>query len=183
MSRIRVITGSAGGLFLKVPPRFHSRPTQDRVKQAIFSSLGARVPAARVLDLYAGTGALGIEALSRGADRVTFVESKAPCCKTIEENLAWCKLSGTVIKQDVAIFVQSCKNPHDLILADPPYEKERRDLATHEVIRAIAPLLAPGGLLVWEHDSRNIWSDPAPLTVLKTVRYGETAVSYLAVKE
>jgi 16S rRNA (guanine966-N2)-methyltransferase len=180
MSRIRVITGSAGGLFLKVPPQFHSRPTQDRVRQAIFSSLGARLPATRVLDLYAGTGSLGIEALSRGADSATFVESRASYCQTIKENLAYCKLSGLVVNQDAAAFVQTCKATYDLILSDPPYAKEHCDLANHETIRAIAPLLAPGGILVWEHDTRNKWtSPPAALRLHKTARYGETSVSYL----
>ncbi|MDR1146478.1 MAG: 16S rRNA (guanine(966)-N(2))-methyltransferase RsmD [Verrucomicrobiales bacterium] len=179
----RVITGSAGGLRLKVPPQFHSRPTQDRVKQAIFSSLGARVPGARVLDLYAGTGALGIEALSRGADGATFVESRAPYCATISENLAYCKLTGNVVRQDAAAFVQACATQFDLIFADPPYAKERRDLAGDEVVRAIAPLLAADGVLVWEHDRRNEWrSLAAGLTLLKTATYGETAVSYLGLK-
>jgi len=181
MSRIRVTTGSAGGLFIKTPPQFHSRPTQDRIKQAIFSSLGIRVPGARVLDLYAGSGSLGIEALSRGAISATFVESKAPYCKTIEENLAYCKLAGSVVKQDAGAFVQSCKNTYDIILADPPYAKEKFDLTSHEVIRAITPLLAPDGILVWEHDSRNSWDSPFALTIQKTVKYGETAVTYLVV--
>jgi 16S rRNA (guanine966-N2)-methyltransferase len=180
MSRIRVTAGSAARLFLKIPPQFHSRPTQDRIKQAIFSSLGDRVPGARVLDLYAGSGSLGIEAASRGAASVTLVESRAPYCKTIEENLAYCKLAGKVIKQDVTAFIQACKESYDVILADPPYAKERCDLARHEAIRIIAPLLAPGGILVWEHDSRNEWAAALErLTVRKTVRYGETSVSYL----
>ncbi|MDR0533189.1 MAG: 16S rRNA (guanine(966)-N(2))-methyltransferase RsmD [Verrucomicrobiales bacterium] len=180
MSRIRVTTGSAGGLFIKTPPQFHSRPTQDRIKQAIFSSLGMRVPGARVLDLYAGSGSLGIEALSRGSLSATFVESKAHYCKTIEENLAYCKLAGSVVKQDVGSFVPACKNSYDIILADPPYAKEKCDLANHEIICIIAPLLAADGILVWEHDSRNQWTSALEnLTVQKTVKYGETSVSYL----
>jgi 16S rRNA (guanine966-N2)-methyltransferase len=96
----------------------------DRVKAAIFSSLGERVIGARVLDLFAGTGALGIEALSRGACSVTFVENNRQAIATIERNLAQTGLSGRICKQDVFAFLNrgSRAEVNDLILADPPYE-------------------------------------------------------------
>lgn len=123
---LRVVAGSAGGLHLKTPKGVTLRPTQDRIKQAMFSSLGARVPGARVLDLYAGTGALGIEALSRGAREAVFVEKERNGCRTITENLAHCRLEtqGQVIQADALSYLRGTPRPFDLIFADPPYEKE-----------------------------------------------------------
>ncbi|HEX4666400.1 MAG TPA: 16S rRNA (guanine(966)-N(2))-methyltransferase RsmD [Chthoniobacterales bacterium] len=120
---MRVIAGSSGGIRLFVP-QTDLRPTMDRVKAAIFSSLGDRVIGARVLDLFAGTGALGIEALSRGAGSVMFVESDRPAIGAIERNLAQTGLSGRIRKQDVFDFLShaSTAEPYDLIFADPPYD-------------------------------------------------------------
>jgi 16S rRNA (guanine966-N2)-methyltransferase len=123
---MRVIAGTAGGIRLDVP-RTDLRPTMDRVKAAIFSSLGERVIGARVLDLFAGTGALGIEALSRGAASVMFVESDRHAVAAIERNLAKTGLSGRARTQDVFDFLShsSTAEPHDLIFADPPYAKSK----------------------------------------------------------
>ncbi|HEY1583924.1 MAG TPA: 16S rRNA (guanine(966)-N(2))-methyltransferase RsmD [Chthoniobacterales bacterium] len=120
---MRVIAGTAGGIRLFVP-KTDLRPTMDRVKAAIFSSLGERVLEARVLDLFAGTGALGIEALSRGAASVMFVESDRLAAGAIERNLAQTGLSGRVRKQDVFDFLNhaSTAESYDLIFADPPYD-------------------------------------------------------------
>ncbi len=121
---MRVIAGSSGGLRLVVP-KTDIRPTMDRVKAAIFSSLGERVIGANVLDLFAGTGALGIEALSRGAASVMFVENEKQAIAAIERNLAQTGLSGGRIrKQDVFDFLShaSTAEAHDLIFADPPYD-------------------------------------------------------------
>ncbi len=124
---MRVIAGRAGGLRLDVP-KSGIRPTMDLVKAAIFSSLGERVIGARVLDLFAGTGALGIEALSRGAASAMFVEENAQAIAAIERNLAKCGLSGRVRKQDVFDYLvhASTAETFDLIFADPPYEKSSR---------------------------------------------------------
>lgn len=123
---MRVIAGTSGGLRLVVPKN-DIRPTMDRVKAAIFSSLGERVIGARVLDLFAGTGALGIEALSRGAASAMFVESDRAAIAAIERNLAQTGLSGRVRKQDVFDFLRhaSTAEPHDLIFADPPYDQSK----------------------------------------------------------
>ena len=102
---MRVIAGSAGGIRLAVPKR-GVRPTMDRVKAAIFSSLGDAIIGARVLDLFAGTGALGIEALSRGASAALFVEADAQTKAVIERNLAKTKLKGSVRNQDVFVFLE-----------------------------------------------------------------------------
>jgi 16S rRNA (guanine966-N2)-methyltransferase len=123
---MRVIAGTCGGIRLVVP-KTDIRPTMDRVKAAIFSSLGDRVIGARVLDLFAGTGALGIEALSRGAASVMFVENDRHAIAAIERNLAQTGLSGRIRKQEVFDFLShaSTAEPHDLIFADPPYDKSR----------------------------------------------------------
>jgi 16S rRNA (guanine966-N2)-methyltransferase len=180
MNSPRVVAGSAGGLFLKVPRHFPSRPTQDRVKQALFSSLGARVPDARVLDLYAGTGALGIEALSRGAAACTFVESDPRTIPVLRANLDHCRLAGTVIKQDASSFLTSCTaESFDLILLDPPYAKGKLHLDESPLLAPLARATASGGLIVWEHDARNTWETPPHLEVVKSSRYGETALTFL----
>src|SRR5262252_8787456 len=106
---MRVIAGSAGGIRLAVPKR-GVRPTMDRVKAAIFSSLGDAIIGARVLDLFAGSGALGIEALSRGAASVIFVEDDHQSADTIEKNLAKTKLKGRVRDQDVFAFLRQGSN-------------------------------------------------------------------------
>lgn len=119
---MRIIAGSSGGIRLLVPGS-GVRPTMDRVKAAIFSSLGERVPGARVLDLFAGSGALGIEALSRGAASATFVDSGREAISAIEHNLAQAGLSGRVRRQDVVHFLRQADQAeaYDLIFADPPY--------------------------------------------------------------
>ena len=121
---MRVIAGSAGGVRLAVPKR-GVRPTMDRVKAAIFSSLGEAIIGARVLDLFAGSGALGIEALSRGAASAIFVEDDRQSAEAIEKNLAKTNLKGRVRHQDVFDFLRQRSNAEkfQIIFADPPYEK------------------------------------------------------------
>lgn len=123
---MRVIAGSAGGIRLDVPKN-EIRPTMDRVKAAIFSSLGDRVIGARVLDLFAGTGALGLEALSRGAAAAMFVENNRQAVHAIEGNLAKTGLTGRIRNQDVFDFLSqsSTAETYDLIFADPPYDKSK----------------------------------------------------------
>src|SRR6185369_7146944 len=121
---VRVVAGSAGGLALAVP-KTDLRPTMDRVRGAIFSSLGELIVGARVLDLFAGTGALGIEALSRGAANVVFVENDHRSVSVIEKNLAHTHLSGTVHALDIFTYLDRLATPEsfDIIFADPPYAK------------------------------------------------------------
>ena len=125
---MRVIAGSAGGVRLAVPKR-GVRPTMDRVKAAIFSSLGEAIIGARVLDLFAGSGALGIEALSRGAVSAIFLEDDRQSTEAIEKNLAKTKLKGRVRHQDVFDFLRqrSDAEKFQIVFADPPYEKTDRD--------------------------------------------------------
>src|SRR6476469_8497039 len=138
---MRVIAGSAGGILLYVP-NSGVRPTMDRVKAAIFSSLGELVIGARVLDLFAGAGGLGIEALSRGAASALFVEENAAAVSAVERNLARTKLEGRVRKQDVFAFLRSSSkvDPFRIIFADPPYEKSKSGRGFTELLLESAGL-------------------------------------------
>ncbi len=120
--RLRIIAGDRGGRFIEVPPG--ARPTPERVREAWFAALGERVRGARVVDLFAGSGALGIEALSRGAEHAHFVESARRAAGVIRENLEVLGLAerGTVVRRDVFAFLESAGEAgFDLALADPPY--------------------------------------------------------------
>lgn len=120
---MRIIAGSAKGRTLKAPASI-TRPTMDRVRAAIFSILGERVPDARVLDLFAGTGAMGIEALSRGAAEATLVDQDKRSVDIIRQNLILTKLAGDVKQVDAISFLQHQKEQFDLIFTDPPYFKK-----------------------------------------------------------
>ncbi len=124
---MRIISGIAGGIRLQTPKSL-ARPTTDRVREALFSILGDRVPDARVLDLYAGSGAFGLEALSRGAELAVLVDQDREAVRTMETNLAKTGLDhARIVKQDVARFLQQSSQyqqaPFHIIFADPPYAK------------------------------------------------------------
>src|SRR5471030_3322692 len=139
---LRVISGTAGGLHLKSPKRHELRPTQDRIRQVIFSSLAELVPGARVLDLYAGTGSFGIEALSRGAAMATFVEQDKEAVQCIRDNLTHCHLVGDVRLGDVPAFLSKPPDePYDLIFADPPYTKRQGSLDDDPLLTQLIPFL------------------------------------------
>ena len=180
---MRVIAGTAGGIPLH-NPRTDLRPSMEKVRGAIFDSLGDAVPGARVLDLFAGSGSLGIEALSRGAASVTFVENDRRAVATIQKNFEKTRLSGNVQTADVFSFLDRLAAPasFDLILADPPYSKApgERDFAPELLNNeALRRALAPGGTFVLEH------LPGAPLVLgehwecLRDKRYGATAVAFL----
>ena len=122
---IRVIAGIARGILLQVPPAGDVRPTSDRVREALFSVITERLPGARCLDLFAGSGALGIEALSRGAQSCVFVECEKVAGETIRANIKKSGLDGGAIRIiNVASFLESGSGPFDLIFAAPPYVKD-----------------------------------------------------------
>lgn len=120
---MRVITGKARGVQLKTPEGMKTRPTTDRVKEALFSIIQFEIPGAKVLDLFGGTGQLGIEALSRGAASAVFVDAAEPACKLIRENLKRTKLDqqGRVIRGDYLDFLKRNREQFDIIFLDPPY--------------------------------------------------------------
>jgi 16S rRNA (guanine966-N2)-methyltransferase len=180
---LRVIAGHAGGLRLQTPKKSPLRPTQDRIRQVIFSSLAAMVPGADVLDLYAGTGAFGIEALSRGAQRAVFVENNKECVDVIKKNLALCRMDGEVIPLDVAVFLRQVKKKSfQIIFADPPYEKIKSSLDHHFLLEAIRPWLAREGVFVWEHFSGQKLENPFGWEFIRHRNYGETGLSFLKLK-
>lgn len=179
---LRVISGSAGGLHLKSPKRHALRPTQDRIRQVIFSSLAEHVPDARVLDLFAGTGSFGIEALSRGAVSATFVDQDKEAIQCIRDNLVHCHLQGDVRQGDVLAYLE--KPPleearFDLIFADPPYVKSTGHLDNDPLLSLLIPFLAPNGLFVWEHYAGQRLVNAQPWEVIRHRDYGETGLTFL----
>ncbi len=181
---MRVIAGSAGGLRLAVPKR-GVRPTMDRVKAAIFSSLGDTVTGANVLDLFAGSGGLGIEALSRGASSALFVEGDRQSAEMIERNLAKTRLKGRIRQQDVFDFLRhySGVETFQIIFADPPYEKTKggerytEKLLTSE---ALPPLLDPDGVFVLEKRPDETVPEKKMWHLVRQKTYGATEVLFLA---
>ena len=159
---LRIIAGSLKGRRLKPPSWDGLRPTSDRLRETLFNILAPRIAGARVLDAYAGTGALGLEALSRGARSVTFIEQDRRAQALIAENLAHCGVENAyvIIRSPVAHAFETLRGsptsePFDLVLLDPPYESEgRRADDPGAMLAAAGDLLAPGGLLVLEHARR-----------------------------
>jgi 16S rRNA (guanine966-N2)-methyltransferase len=178
---MRVISGTAGGLQLKSPKRHPLRPTQDRIRQVIFSSLAERIPGARVLDLFAGTGSFGIEALSRGAESALFVEREPEAAQCIRENLVHCKLAGGEVRLDeVENFLQAPpKEKFTLVFADPPYTKSRGALDGDPLLERLPGFLATDGLFVWEHYAERRLENSTRWEVIRHRNYGETGLSFI----
>ncbi len=181
---MRVIAGSAGGIRLAVPER-GVRPTMDRVKAAIFSSLGDVVIGARVLDLFAGSGALGIEALSRGASSAVFVEEDAQSAKILEGNLAKTKLHGRVRRQDVFDFLRhaSSAETFHIIFADPPYERTKSGEPFTEKLlgdEALPRVLGPKGIFVLEKRPGEALPEIKRWHSIRQKTYGATEVLFLS---
>ncbi len=147
---MRVITGKAKGIALKAPDGMATRPTTDRVKEALFSIIQFDVPTARVLDLFGGTGQLGIEALSRDAKSAVFVDEREDACKLIRENLKRTKLDSLarVVRTDYMAFLRTCKETFDIIFLDPPYAEVFLENSL-KIITEI-DILQSGGIIVTE---------------------------------
>ena len=147
---MRVITGKARGIALKTPDGMLTRPTADRVKEALFSVIQFDVPGAVVLDLFGGTGQLGIEALSRGAKRAVFVDHQPKACELIRENLRRCRMEneGQVVRGDYLEYLKRCRETFDLILLDPPYA----EVFLENALKCITEIdiLRSGGIIVTE---------------------------------
>lgn len=147
---MRVITGKARGVQLKTPEGMLTRPTADRVKEALFSIINFDIPQANVLDLFGGTGQLGIEALSRGAKSATFVDQREDACKIIRENLRRTKLEqqGRVVRGDYLEYLKRCRERFDIILLDPPYA----EVFLENALKCITEIdiLQSGGIIVTE---------------------------------
>jgi 16S rRNA (guanine966-N2)-methyltransferase len=143
---MRIIAGIAKGRRLAGPPGKRTRPLTDRVREAVFSSLGGFVVDADVLDLYAGTGSIGLEALSRGAASVVFVEQNRKTAAALRTNVATVGLGGTVVVGDVTRYVDSARRPVDLAFVDPPYALPLPSV--FEVLERLEPTLVDGAVVV-----------------------------------
>jgi 16S rRNA (guanine966-N2)-methyltransferase len=175
---MRIVAGAARGRRLTAPKGTDVRPTTDRVKEALFSALQPLLPGARVLDLFAGSGQLGLEALSRGAASVTLVERSRPALDTLRRNIEVVGLAGThVVGRDVAAALREPLpgEPFDLVLLDPPYHHPKAELAT--LLAALVAHLAPAATVVLERAARDgtpPW--PPALRPVGPRRYGDTAL-------
>jgi 16S rRNA (guanine966-N2)-methyltransferase len=168
---VRVVAGIYGGRTLKAPRGQGVRPTADRVREALFSILGP-LDGLRALDLFAGTGALGIEALSRGASTATFVELDRYACKVINANLDSLDFRGTVLQQDAVRAVTSERRTYDLILCDPPYGYDHAKVAPH-----LARLLNEDGVLVYESSGREDPPEVPGLEQRTSRKYGSARLT------
>ena len=179
---MRITGGEARGRVLRVPRLPGVRPTSDRVREAIFNVLVGVVPGAQVLDLFAGSGALGLEALSRGAAFVTFVERDRRAAAVLAENVHALGYGdrARIVREDVFRAVQNTigRTGADLVFADPPYDQGQAE----RVLAAVAPLLGAGAWLVLEHSVRELPPDRVPgvdrVALVDRRRYGDTVISY-----
>ena len=175
---MRVITGTARGVQLKTPEGMKTRPTSDRVKEALFSILQFDLAYARVLDLFGGTGQLGIEALSRGAKSAVFVDEGEKACALIRENLKRTKLSdkAKVIRSDYMQYLQTCRETFDIVLLDPPYAEVFLENALNKL--AEIDILESGAIIVAERpEEKNLPCDFQGLTKSRDYKYGKTVLT------
>jgi 16S rRNA (guanine966-N2)-methyltransferase len=177
---VRVVAGRLGGRALKAPPGDSTRPTSAKVKEALFSILGD-VSALRVLDLYSGSGALGIEALSRGAVFATFVESARPALACLRDNLAKLGLEQTSkvlpLRVESAPAVLTAAGPFELVLCDAPWKDAKSALETLGLLAAQG-CFTEGAPIVLEHSSKDAFAAPLSLEVTGSRRWGDTAITF-----
>ena len=175
---MRVITGKARGVNLKTPEGLQTRPTADRVKEALFSVINFDIPGAAVLDLFGGTGQLGIEALSRGANNAIFVDESDKACLLINENLRRTKLEqqGKVVRSDYLAYLRSCKEKFDIVFLDPPYAEVFLENALNCITEI--DILRSGGIIVCERPLEKVL--PYEFTGYsrsKDYKYGKTLIT------
>ena len=175
---MRVITGKARGVVLNTPKGMHTRPTTDRVKEALFSIIQFDVPTSKVLDLFGGTGQLGIEALSRNASCAVFVDEREDACKLIRENLKKTRLDGSakVIRSDYAAYLKSCKEKFNIIFLDPPYA----EVFLENSLKLITEIdiLETGGIIVAERPlGKDLLCTFSGYTRSKDYKYGNTLLT------
>ncbi len=175
---MRVIAGKARGISLKTPDGIQTRPTIDRVKEALFSIIQFDIPGANVLDLFGGTGQLGIEALSRGANYAVFVDSSEKACALIRENLQRTKLmdDAYVVRSDYQLFLKKCADKFHIILLDPPYA----EIFLENSLKLITEIdiLHSGGIIIAEHPVGKALSSELPgFTRSRDYKYGNVLLT------
>ena len=175
---MRIIAGRHKGRTLKAPKWDGLRPTSDKLRETLFNILAPRVEGARVLDLFAGTGAVALEALSRGAVAVTCIERDRRAARLIEENAALCGEQNrcAIIRGDVERVLQRPVpgGPFDIIVLDPPYEYD----ALADAVTIAGSQIAAGGVVVLEHAMRVMPPTPAGLALTRTVKSGDSALTF-----
>lgn len=175
---MRVISGKARGVTLATPKGEQTRPTADRVKEALFSIIQFDLPGAKVLDLFGGTGQLGIEALSRGAMHAVFVDARAEACSLIKENLKRAKMESdaTVVRCDYLQYLNRCKDKFDIIILDPPYAEAFLENAL-KLITEI-DILQSGGIIVAERPlGKDLPWDFPGFSRSKDYKYGQVLLT------
>lgn len=171
---MRVITGSARGRRLKTPEDYDIRPTTDNVKESVFNIIQFDIEGRKVLDLFAGTGQLGIECLSRGAQSAVFVDQSKEAVKIIKENLKSCGMTATVFQQDAAGFLRGC-GKFDLIFIDPPYDSDMYE-STLKIINLV-DILSDGGIIICEARREKALPEmTAPYGMRREYRYGKVKI-------
>lgn len=179
---MRIIAGTAGGRRLRTLPGMHTRPTADRVKEAVFSMLAAQLPGSRVLDAFAGSGALGLEALSRGADAAWFCESNTAAARICAANIEACAFSAArLITGDLFAVLPRLRREQqklrfDLLFLDPPYGRGLLEQAMAMIARDC--WLSPQGLIVAESAADEDPPGHSGFTLVKDKKYGDTAVRF-----
>ena len=172
---MRVISGTAKGRKLVSPDGFDIRPTTDNVKESLFNILQFDIEGRKVLDLFSGSGQLGVECLSRGAEQVVFVDSRREAVKIIRENLKKCGFTADVYLTDAISFLQRGEK-FDIVFVDPPYDSEYYEIVMKNI--NLFDILNKGGIIVFESRSdREIGEMELPYYPLKTYVYGMVKLS------
>ena len=177
---MRVISGKVRGLKLISPPGEDTRPTLDRVKEAVFSMILPFIMDAKVLDLFSGSGALGIESISRGALNAVFVDNSNSAIKCIHSNVKSANFNdvSTIIQKDFAAFLKENKNAYDIIFLDPPYLKNMYAQTLEKILENNT--LSQNGIIVLEYDHTAVSiSVPDGLSIIKEKKYGRVGVMVL----
>ena len=171
---MRVITGTARGRKLKELPGLETRPTTDKVKESVFNIIQFDIEGRRALDLFGGTGQMGIEALSRGAAHCTFVDLRKEAAAVIRENLVHTRLDGqgTVVQGDYLAFLTGCREKFDLIFLDPPYGKGLLEKALETIAKI--DIVTENGIIICESAAESVLPElPAPYVKGRDYRYGK----------
>ena len=175
---MRVITGTARGVRLKTPEGLDTRPTAERVKEALFSAIQFEIEGRRVLDLFAGSGQLGIEALSRGAERAVFVDAGKSAAALVKENLRRAKLTekAQVVQADYLSYLSRCREKFGLIFLDPPYAEKFLENALEKIVEF--DILSSGGIIVAERpEGKELPQEFEGYTRSRDYRYGITLIT------
>ena len=175
---MRVISGKAKGVVLKTPEGMLTRPTSDRVKEAMFSIIQFDLPGAKVLDLFGGSGQLGIEAISRGASTAVFVDAREEACRLIRANLANAKMAdeGKVVRSDYADYLKRCREKFRIIFLDPPYAEVFLEKSLNTI--AEIDILESGGIIIAERPlGKDLLCDFPGFSRSRDYKYGSTLLT------